>query len=145
MCNLRIGACSSTSSEPARASINSTKIARSGVGKSYLTLGYGTKPSGAICSCRANFDEEEQAPGRDIVRLTVKIGSQSRRGGRGLDEELRRGFCGFPALPHLALAAVAEFGPSAADFLFVRFPFVGDRKVGSRLIASSTFEGKIDN
>jgi hypothetical protein len=56
----------------------------------------------------------------------VKIGSRPRMGGWGLDDELRRGFCGFPALPHLALAAVAEFERFAPIFLFVRFPFVGD-------------------
>jgi hypothetical protein len=44
-----------------RASINSTKIARSGVEKGYLTARYGTKPGGATCSCHGEFDEEDQS------------------------------------------------------------------------------------
>jgi hypothetical protein len=37
-------------------------------------------------------------------------------GGRGLDDELRRGSCGFPPFSHLALGTLAEFGTVCADF-----------------------------
>jgi hypothetical protein len=63
-------------------------------------------------------------------------------GGRGLDDELRRGFCGFPALPLLALAAAAEFGTLASIFDFVRFPFVGDRKIGGRFPLARSLRGR---